>query len=313
MFYPQLVAGPIERPQNLIHQFYEHHVFNFERFKEGLTLISFGLFKKVVIADRLTNAVDYSYANIGSQSGLSLLVATFFYTFQIYCDFSGYSDIAIGSAKIMGFNLMENFRTPYFSESITEFWHRWHISSSSWFRDYLYIPLGGNRVKLPRLVLNLFFVFLVSGIWHGANWTFAIWGCMHCFYIIIVKIKNMTRKKLNLTIPLSVFSKYVNIIITFSLVSITWVFFRSNSVENAFTIIKKIINFSVYDKVSLFYYRYELIFCFLLIIFLCIKEFFWLKINVNNSWKFFLLNVLILFCCYFFGVFNLKQFIYFQF
>ena len=175
MFYPQLVAGPIERPQNLIHQFYEKHYFDYERVVEGLKLMLWGLFMKLVIADRLAIYVNAVYNNSAQHSGITLLVATVFFAFQIYCDFAGYSSIAIGAARVMGFNLMTNFNRPYFSTSISEFWKRWHISLSSWFKDYLYISLGGNRVSIPRWYLNLFIVFVISGLWHGANWTFIIW------------------------------------------------------------------------------------------------------------------------------------------
>src|SRR5882724_10012332 len=169
MFYPQLVAGPIERPQNLLHQFYEEHEFSYARVGEGLKQMTWGFFKKVVIADRLSILVDHVYNQAHHYQGWPLIVATYFFTFQIYCDFSGYSDIAIGAAKVMGFKLMDNFKRPYFSKSIPEFWRRWHISLSTWFRDYLYIPLGGNRVNAFRRQLNIFIVFLVSGLWHGAN------------------------------------------------------------------------------------------------------------------------------------------------
>ena len=313
MFYPQLVAGPIERPQNLLHQFREIHTFDFHRFKDGFTLIAFGLFKKVVIADRLSMAVDYSYNNITTQSGLSLIIATFFYAFQIYCDFSGYSDIAIGTAKVMGFKLMDNFHTPYFSESIAEFWRRWHISLSSWFRDYLYFSLGGSRVSIPRWFLNLFIVFVISGLWHGANYTFIIWGAIHGLLLILANIKNLALKKLNWNIPQNIFISYLNVLITFSFVCLAWVFFRATNMENAWLVLGKISHFSFHDTVSLCFYRYELIFCFLLIVLLCLKEKYWFTLNVSRHWKFYAINAIILFSCYFFGVFNLKQFIYFQF
>jgi alginate O-acetyltransferase complex protein AlgI len=313
MFYPQLVAGPIERPQNLLHQFYEHHTFDFERFKNGFTLIVFGLFKKIVIADRLSMAVDYSYGNIQTQTGLSLIMATFFYAFQIYCDFSGYSDIAIGSAHIMGFKLMQNFKTPYFSKSISEFWHRWHISLSSWFRDYLYISLGGNRVKISKWFFNLFIVFLLSGLWHGANWTFVIWGAFHGTLLILSIIKNKTAEKIGLQLSDNRIFKWLSILFTFSLVCVGWVFFRASNFNDAMLILHKMASFTIHDKVSLLLYRNELLFCLLLIAFLCVKEKYWFQIDVNKNWRFYLINVIILFSCYFFGVFNQKQFIYFQF
>ena len=176
MFYPQLVAGPIERPQNLLHQFYAEHCFDYRRVTDGLKLMLWGMFKKVVIADRLAIAVNQVYGNPHDYTGVPLIVATVFFAFQIYCDFSGYSDIAIGAAQVMGFRLMDNFNRPYFSKSIAEFWKRWHISLSTWFRDYLYIPLGGSRTKTWRWQFNLFITFLASGFWHGANWTYIIWG-----------------------------------------------------------------------------------------------------------------------------------------
>lgn len=192
MFFPLLVAGPIERPQNLLHQFYEKHRFDYERIVDGLKLIAWGLFKKVVIADRLAIVVDHVYNSPQEHAGLSLILATIFFSFQIFCDFSGYSDIAVGTGRILGFRLMENFDRPYHARSVSEFWKRWHISLSTWFRDYLYIPLGGKRVSVPRWYFNLFFVFLVSGLWHGADWTFIVWGALHGFYIIFALItKNL--------------------------------------------------------------------------------------------------------------------------
>ena len=185
MFYPQLVAGPIERPQNVLWQYHQYFAYNWENVKAGLMRMAWGFFKKLVIADRLALIVDPAYGNVAGHNGLSLLVATFCYTIQIYCDFSAYSDIAIGAARVMGYDLMENFRTPYVATSITDFWRRWHISLSTWFRDYFYIPLGGNRKGEVRRYVNLFLTFLVSGIWHGANWTFVVWGGLHLSLIHI--------------------------------------------------------------------------------------------------------------------------------
>jgi D-alanyl-lipoteichoic acid acyltransferase DltB (MBOAT superfamily) len=184
MFYPQLVAGPIERPQNMLHQFHEEHTFSFKNASDGLKLMMWGLFKKVVIADRLAMLTDPVFNHPHDYTAITLLIATFFFTFQIFCDFSGYSDIALGTAQFMGFKLMVNFNRPYHAKDVSEFWKRWHISLSTWFRDYLYISLGGNRVTVPRWYFNLFFVFLISGFWHGANWTFLAWGALHGFYLI---------------------------------------------------------------------------------------------------------------------------------
>ncbi|MCB0064655.1 MAG: MBOAT family protein, partial [Caldilineaceae bacterium] len=178
-FFPQLVAGPIERATHLLPQFHQPMTFNQTRIASGLRLLLWGMFKKVVIADRLALYVNQVYDHPGDHGALTLLIASYFFAFQIYCDFSGYSDIAIGAARVMGFDLMENFRQPYMARSIAGFWRRWHISLSTWFRDYLYIPLGGNRVARWRWYSNLFLVFLVSGLWHGAAWHFVIWGALH--------------------------------------------------------------------------------------------------------------------------------------
>ena len=184
MFYPQLVAGPIERPQNLLHQFHEPHDFDGSRVADGLSRMLWGLFKKIVIADRLAIIVNTVYAKPGDFSGIVLLLATYCFAIQIYADFSAYSDIALGAARVMGITLMENFDRPYLSTTMSEFWKRWHISLSTWFRDYLYIPLGGNRVSTQRWCFNIMIVFLLSGLWHGANWTFIIWGALHGFYLL---------------------------------------------------------------------------------------------------------------------------------
>ena len=238
MFYPQLVAGPIERPQNTLPQLHVEKKFDYGSAVIGLRLMLWGFFKKMVIADNLSIIVDNVYNNPSQQNGFTFLIATYFFTFQIYCDFSGYSDIALGSAKIMGFDLMKNFNIPYISKSIKEFWERWHISLSSWFRDYLYIPLGGNRVKKSRWMLNLFIVFLVSGFWHGANWTFIVWGALHGTYLILeILFKPSTDKLIDTT---SKFGKFVSVIITFHLAMFAWVFFRANSIESATFALKQI-------------------------------------------------------------------------
>jgi alginate O-acetyltransferase complex protein AlgI len=185
MYFPQLVAGPIERPQNLLHQFKEVKHFDWQRLWNGASLSLWGLFKKVVVADSLAIYTDTIYNNSRQHTGTSLLVATYFFAIQIYCDFSGYSDIARGISRIYGIELMKNFETPYFAKSISEFWSRWHISLSTWFRDYVYIPLGGNRVSLAWNMFNIGVVFLISGLWHGANWTFVIWGALHGMYYLV--------------------------------------------------------------------------------------------------------------------------------
>ena len=311
MFYPQLVAGPIERPQNVLPQFHIKHKYDFEKMKSGLMMMAWGLFKKVVIADRLSMVVDYAYQNPSEKTGLTLLVATFFYTFQIYCDFSGYSDIALGSAKVMGYDLMENFRTPYFSTSISEFWRRWHISLSTWFRDYLYIPLGGNRVSEGRRYFNQFFVFMISGLWHGAAWTFVIWGSLHGFYLIFAVLRDKYLPKLSL--PKNLLGKSINLITTFILVMLAWVFFRAKGTNDAFTILKKISTFSLSQNFESPLNSTEIWFSVMLIGILLWKEYSFFHINTQNTVKFYGLTVLFALTIYFFGVFNTNQFIYFQF
>ncbi len=236
MFYPQLVAGPIERPQNLLHQFREPHTFDAERVIDGLKLMLWGFFKKVVIADRLALYVNGIYDHPAAQHGWPLIIATYFFAFQIYCDFSGYTDIAIGAAQVMGFRLMDNFNRPYFAKSIVEFWQRWHISLSSWFRDYLYIPLGGNRVAVPRWCFNIMVVFLVSGLWHGANWTFIVWGALHGVYVIAgVATFAWQRKFLRIRRHARIgwSRRWIEAFVTFHLVLIAWVFFRAASLSDA--------------------------------------------------------------------------------
>jgi D-alanyl-lipoteichoic acid acyltransferase DltB (MBOAT superfamily) len=230
-FFPQLVAGPIERATNLLPQFHIKKLFNEDRAVAGLQQVLWGFFKKVVIADRVAVYVNAVYNNVHEHSGLTLIIATFFFAFQIYCDFSGYSDIAIGTAKIMGFDLMQNFRQPYFSHSIREFWARWHISLSTWFRDYLYIPLGGNQVSLARNLLNLFIVFVVSGLWHGAGWTFVIWGALHGAGVVVIAL--LRHYKLDLMPGKSVLMVLLRVVITFIFVDFAWIFFRANSLADA--------------------------------------------------------------------------------
>jgi len=228
-FFPQLVAGPIERSKNLLGQLYEKHYFDAQRVKDGLLLMIWGGFQKIVIADRVAIVVDTVFNNFPTYSGMYIIVAAILFAFQIYCDFSGYSIIAIGAAKVMGFRLMENFNCPYFSMSVSEFWRRWHISLSTWFRDYLYIPLGGNRKGKVRKYINLMIVFLVSGLWHGASWAFVIWGGLNgLFQIIGERLKNVRDwcvKKFHLNRE-AASHKIYKILTTFILIDFTWIFFQ---------------------------------------------------------------------------------------
>lgn len=328
MFYPQLVAGPIERPQNLLHQFREKFDFDYYQVTSGLKLMAWGLFKKVVIADRLAIAVDRVYNNPEHFNSLSLLIATVFFAFQIFCDFSGYSDIAIGAARIMGFKLMKNFDAPYQSKSIGEFWKRWHISLSTWFKDYLYIPLGGNRLSIPRWYLNLIIVFLISGLWHGANWTFVIWGVLHGIYLVFGLITKDFRRRVS---DFFHFEKIpiLSILTTFFLVMLAWVFFRANEVSSAMYIVEhlfsgmpaifnKLINHQrVFENMGLD--KYELILSVSLIVFLeCIH---YIQSKGNISQKISYYPKFLKWTIYFglvlsivsFGKFNQSSFIYFQF
>ena len=240
-FFPQLVAGPIERSKHLLGQFYEKHYFDFNRAKDGFLLILWGMFQKIVIADRLGILVRQIFDHPSEYQGLYIIFGVICFAFQIYCDFSGYSLIAIGSAKIMGFRLMENFDAPYFSRSIPEFWRRWHISLSSWFRDYLYIPLGGNRKGKLRTYLNLMLVFLASGLWHGASWHFIVWGGLHGLFIVLSRITKNFREKLRKRSPLP-FALHVafRLLVTFTLVNFAWLFFRAESLNQAFLMLGNI-------------------------------------------------------------------------
>jgi len=239
-FFPQLVAGPIERSVNLMPQFFRKYDFDYDRVVGGMQLMLWGFFKKIVVADNLAIVVNQVFNNVHDYNGVHYIIATIFFAFQIFCDFSGYSDIAIGGAQVMGFKLMDNFKRPYFSKSISEFWRRWHISLSSWFRDYVYIPLGGNRVSKARWYYNLMITFLVSGLWHGANWTFVIWGGLHGFYLVFALWTQDIRDRLTKLIRLNrapFLHRLVQVMITFGLVCLGWIFFRANTVEDAMHII----------------------------------------------------------------------------
>ncbi len=243
MFYPQLVAGPIERPQNILHQFYAKQEFSYHNAVHGLNLIVYGLFKKIVVADRLSEYVNQVYGHVEHANSISTLIAVCFFSVQIYCDFSGYSDIARGTAKFMGYDLMINFNRPYLSASISEFWTRWHISLSTWFRDYLYIPLGGSRAGKWNWYRNLIIVFLVSGLWHGANWTFIVWGALHGFFNIFGILTKDGRGKIAAATGLHrlpAINKLINQLTVFVLVTFAWIFFRAENFGVANGIIHKL-------------------------------------------------------------------------
>ncbi|OUU13806.1 MAG: membrane-bound O-acyltransferase family protein [Candidatus Endolissoclinum sp. TMED37] len=231
-FFPQLVAGPIERASRILPQLSKKRNFEWNQGKEGIRKIILGFFKKVVIADSLAPMVEYSFTNYQDLSSFALLLGALYFTIQIYCDFSGYSDIAIGISKLFGINLMENFKFPYFAKNIGEFWRRWHISLTTWFRDYLYIPLGGSRGSLLFSFRNITIVFLVSGFWHGANWTFIFWGLIHVMYYVHYFLRKKNPKSIFLS-SLIIKNRILAVITTFVLVMLSWVFFRSNTIEEA--------------------------------------------------------------------------------
>ncbi|MES1222024.1 MAG: MBOAT family O-acyltransferase, partial [Bacteroidota bacterium] len=243
MFYPQLVAGPIERPYNLFPQLYERHYFSSQNLYEGLRLMAWGFFKKTVIADRVGGYADAVFKHPQDVNAGNIWLGVFLFAIQIYADFSGYTDIAIGAARCMGFNLMTNFNRPYFSVNVRDFWKRWHISLSSWFRDYVYIPLGGNRKGETRKNINILLTFVLSGLWHGAAWGFLLWGFLNGLYVVFYDFISLHSKKIKLIKPL-------NILITFFFISFAWIFFRANSVHTAFEVIRqgiKLNNLSLHD------------------------------------------------------------------
>ncbi len=320
MFFPQLVTGPIERPQNLLHQFREKHHFDNDRVFEGLKLMIWGLFKKLVIADRLGIYVNGAYNYVDQQDGMTLLLATIFFSFQVYCDFSGYSDIAIGTAKVLGFDLMTNFRRPIFAKSTGEFWKRWHISLSTWFKDYLYFPMGGSKGSVPRWYFNLMVVFLISGLWHGANWTYIIWGGINGFYLVFAIITKKYREKFNSFIGINKFPRlnlFFQILITFFLITFSRIFFRSKTVEDAFAVIKKILTFkgSIFnDGTAILLYSFFAISFLLAVEFK--KEFYKGSFTLSHHTNFWVRNSyysLLVILIILFGVFDGGQFIYFQF
>ncbi|MEM6800271.1 MAG: MBOAT family protein [Bacteroidota bacterium] len=321
-FFPQLVAGPIERSGNLLPQFREEKYFDYARIVSGMRLAAWGLFKKVVIADRLAFFVNLIYNDPQNFYGLSMVLATFFFAFQIYCDFSGYSDIAIGVARMMGFDLMKNFERPYFSRSIGEFWRRWHISLSTWFRDYVYIPLGGNRVVKWRWYYNLYMTFLISGLWHGANWTYVIWGALHGVYLIIENIGKAEMKKRNFQNPLPLPIKAGGqMLLTFLLACFAWIFFRANSLSDALMIISHMFTWVPGDIAWMLSleHRYDLLLSFLSIAILLVVNIMqekglggnWiLKQTTVVRWAIYLVLVSMILNL---GEFDQQQFIYFQF
>lgn len=267
-FFPQLVAGPIERATNLLPQFYKKRTFEYDKAVDGLRQILWGLFKKVVIADTCAEYANAIFNHSDDFSGSTLVMGALFFTFQIYGDFSGYSDIAIGTSRLFGFDLKRNFAFPYFSRDIAEFWRRWHISLSTWFRDYLYVPLGGSRGGKWMQIRNIFILFLVSGFWHGANWTFVIWGGLNALYFLPLLVFNTNRQHLDIVAKgksLPTFKEFFQILTTFGLTVIAWIFFRAENLNHAFSILATIFSKSLFSMPGFKNYT-TLLFIFIFII-----------------------------------------------
>ena len=348
-FFPQLVAGPIERATNLLPQFQRKRTFDYAQAVDGMRQILWGLFKKIVVADNCATYVDQVFGDIGAYSGSTLLLAAVLFTFQIYGDFSGYSDIAIGTAKLFGIKLMRNFNVPYFSRDIAEFWRRWHISLTTWFRDYVYIPLGGSRPEVParlkargeRLearytkviaIRNTFIIFLLSGLWHGANWTFVLWGAYHAllFVPLLVMNKNRRYRDTVATITFSdgtVKAKWLpslkeagQMLLTFALAVVGWIIFRAESLSQVFEYMIRMCNMSILDVPYLMNREYYIPLAISLIILLLVEwinrkdiipfSFKTIKTTKVVRWTIYIMLIIFI---YFFGKFEYTQFIYFQF
>ena len=310
-FFPQLVAGPIERAKNLLPQFHRKHYFNGDDFIDGLKMMIWGFFMKLCVAGNVSPYVDAVYNNVAHHNGTSMLLASVFFSFQIFCDFGGYSLIAIGTAKCIGFKLMQNFNHPYLSISVRDFWHRWHISLSSWFTDYIYIPLGGSRCSKTRHQMNLLLTMLTSGLWHGANWTFIFWGGLHGIFLVCNSIYSRLRKKKAMT-PM-----FLRVLMTYMFTTLAWIFFRANTISDAMTIIDKVFT----DHGQLFKGDGipALVLPIMMIVILLVKELkdeYRLPIRLmhnSNPWISILSSALVIIIILLCAEFNSGQFIYFQF
>ena len=324
MFFPQLVAGPIERPQQLLHQFREWHRVNYININSGLKRMAWGFFKKLVVADRLALYVNDVYAAPRSYNGLQLSLATFFFAYQIYCDFSGYSDIAIGAAQVLGFRLMENFKTPYHSLSVSEFWRRWHISLSTWFKDYVYIPLGGSRVGPGHYVINVLITFAISGLWHGASWTYVWWGLLNGVYLIVGWLTKEWRDRFFIGIGLggqTFIRRSIMWASTFFLTCMAWIVFRAKSVADAWYVFGHLMrgwNFHQIKTVQFFLRQLPIALASILVLEAC-ELWFPSEASVSSQlgklsfaprWAVYASLIMLVVM---FGIYQNAQFIYFQF
>ena len=321
-FFPQLVAGPIERATNLLPQFYKERKFEYSKAVDGMRQILWGLFKKVVIADNCAVFVNFIFDNSSELSGSSLALGAILFSFQIYCDFSGYSDIAIGTSRLFGFNLKQNFAFPYFSRDIAEFWRRWHISLSTWFRDYLYIPLGGSRGGVLNKVRNTLIIFVISGFWHGANWKFIIWGALNAIYFLPLLLTNKNRVNIEIVAKnrmLPSISECLKMSATFSLVAFAWIFFRAENFSHATSYIEAMFSISLFSIPEIITPKITMVYTLLLIPILLVTE--WLqrgelhglsieRLRRPARWMIYT-SVLIMILT--FGKFGEAEFIYFQF
>jgi alginate O-acetyltransferase complex protein AlgI len=322
-FFPQMVAGPIERPSELLPQFHREPRITLTGVQSGLVQAAWGLFKKIVIADNVADFVKLVYGTPRQYNGMAFMLATTLFALQIYCDFSGYTDMALGLARMMGYDLRINFRQPYFSRSVGEFWHRWHISLSTWFRDYVYIPLGGNRVRLPRYYFNVLITFAISGLWHGANWTFVVWGFLHGLYLIAAQIVGPYAARVSRVLHLDHLPRLVNaakILVTFSVVTFAWIFFRANNLEDAWYISRHLLSWHFDSRVlmSSGFTRATAPFLLLFTMAMFVVEW-WIahpaqtpKLWSSPAFRAFAYNVCV-YCIIFFGFFGHRDFIYFQF
>jgi len=322
-FFPQLVAGPIERASNLLPQFYKKRTFEYHKAVDGMRQILWGLFKKVVIADNCAEYANLIFNNSNEYSGSTLVLGALFFTFQIYGDFSGYSDIAIGTSRLFGFDLKKNFAFPYFSRDIAEFWRRWHISLSTWFRDYLYIPLGGSRGGTWMKVKNTFIIFIVSGFWHGANWTFLVWGALNAIYFLPLLLLNKNRVHTNTVAEgkyLPSIKEFFNMGITFTLTVFAWIFFRAENITHAFNYIGRVFSGNFFTtslvpkSANIFSYALTLLFIFILVILEWIQreKIHGLQLSEKNkfiNWCIYISFIIVIFL---FGGKG-QEFIYFQF
>lgn len=310
-FFPQLVAGPIERASNLLPQFNSLRSFNFKNTLHGISLITYGLFKKIVIADKLAIYVNSVFLNVDSYNSFSLIIASVFFSFQIYCDFSGYSLIARGLSKLLGFELMVNFSQPYLATSFRDFWRKWHISLSTWFRDYLFIPLGGSNRTFGRIIYNIFIVFIISGLWHGANWTFICWGFFHGFFLVLERLIIKYYYKTIEFIP-----NFLKTYLVFIIVNCLWIFFRSKNIDESLLYFNKIFEFNFSFNLNMICahkgpFNLILSISFIILLLLSYKLPKDLKFKKSNNYLLF--NIITILIILFLGTNGENEFIYFQF